>query len=185
MTQRNRTILFVLLALTLIAAWFAPEPGDDVVEVVSRDRPQNLPSTQNSTGPQRSATLAVVASAASQSSNKVLAIRPRTEAVDSSWAFDSRQSAKLKPKAEITPVVATNAPVESSEPPVLPFRVLGRYEDEQGTALFLQHNERNVIVRQGDVIADMYKVETISTNAAAIRYLPLDVLQNLEIGRSK
>ena len=69
-------------------------------------------------------------------------------------------------------------------PPPLPFRFMGRLDDSTKTRVFLERGERVYAVSTGDVIDGQYRIERIDASQLTFRYLPLDMPQNLAIGKS-
>ncbi|MBS1190541.1 MAG: hypothetical protein H6R10_2333 [Rhodocyclaceae bacterium] len=71
------------------------------------------------------------------------------------------------------------------KPPPLPFTYLGRLIDHGRVTVYLADaEERNLAVRQGDVLDGVYKVKRISPAAVTFVYLPTNEQQTLEIGRT-
>lgn len=66
--------------------------------------------------------------------------------------------------------------------PPLPFKYLGKVIDGDEIRVFLAHQGRHLIVRQGDKLDGKYVVEAIDGNRMRIRYLPLNEEQVLAIG---
>jgi hypothetical protein len=66
--------------------------------------------------------------------------------------------------------------------PPLPFRAIGRYEEDGETVFFLQHNERGIVVRVGDTVAEQYKVESVQGNLLTLTHLPTNQTQTLDVG---
>jgi hypothetical protein len=66
--------------------------------------------------------------------------------------------------------------------PPLPFQFIGKLEDSQQLQVFLQNGERLYVVRAGDVIDDVYKVDRISATEMSLVYLPLKFAQTLSVG---
>jgi hypothetical protein len=168
MKLRTTIVAFwAVLALTLTAVVLAPEAKQDAVLLAERPRVAAAARTD------------AVPSAAG--SARVLAIRPRggDEALASA-GFAPQQWTPPSPKA----AAATQAPPPPPPPmaPPLPFRVLGRYVEQEQVAIFLQHNEQNLVVRVGDTIAGDYKVERLEGATLTLRYLPLDQAQTLDVG---
>lgn len=69
-------------------------------------------------------------------------------------------------------------------PPPLPFTYLGKLIDEGRVTLYLAAEERNLAVRQGDVINGTYRVKRIAPTAITFVYIPMNKQQTLDIGRS-
>lgn len=89
------------------------------------------------------------------------------------------------------PVAPAVAPVAASPPreaspaaPALPFEYLGKLQRAQRTQVFLVRGERLYAVFEGDLIEDAYRVEKIADRVMTLRYLPLDVVQQLSVGSS-
>jgi hypothetical protein len=91
---------------------------------------------------------------------------------------------KPKPAAGAAPPgpVAV-VPLPPSAPP-LPFTYMGKLLSGQDTTIFLTQGERNLIVRQGDTIDSVYRVEHIADSGITLVYLPLDQRQTIFIGAS-
>jgi hypothetical protein len=89
-----------------------------------------------------------------------------------------------KPKlagAALPPAVAPPPP--PSAPPV-PFTYMGKLLSGQDAAVFLTQGERNLVVREGDTIDAVYRVEHIADSGITLVYLPLDQRQTIFIGES-
>lgn len=63
--------------------------------------------------------------------------------------------------------------------PPLPFRYLGSLEEGGERRLFLVHQERQWIVKEGDVVASQYRVDEIAPGRVVFTYLPLQTQQTL------
>lgn len=66
--------------------------------------------------------------------------------------------------------------------PPLPFKYMGKVIEDEEIRVFLAHQGRHLIVRQGDKLDRNYVVEAIDGNRMRIRYLPLNEEQVLAIG---
>ena len=80
-----------------------------------------------------------------------------------------------KPVA-VAPVVA------APSAPVLPFQFVGRLHNLGDEQVFLQSGEKLYVVRRGDVIDDIYRIEQISATELSLVYLPLHLSQTLSVG---
>jgi hypothetical protein len=175
--RTTRVLLGAALLLTLAAAWFAPsgETSGEVVQAAARRTAASQPAAAST-----AAGSAVAAFA------DVLPIRPRVlddgdDAPDAILFSSTQWSPSAAPAAALAPAPA--APAAAQVPP-LPFRVLGSYERAGKTVVFLQQNDQNHVVGVGDTIADTYKVESLDGATMKLRYLPLDQVQTLELGRT-
>jgi len=74
-------------------------------------------------------------------------------------------------------------PTSPQAPPPLPFVYIGRMVDGKRGAVFLTNSsgDRTWVVRVGDLIEDVYRVEDIRDTAMTLTYLPLYVRQELAL----
>lgn len=176
--RRLRLLLGAGLVVTLVAAWFAPPPKDETLML--SERAKNTPlatvdaqSTRNPPGRM-----------ASKSSLEVLNIRPRTTEIEDDAEggrlFASSQWAGSNKQVPVNAVA--DLPPPPPQAPPLPFLFLGRYEDAGQSAIFLQYNAQNLVVRQGDTLGEQYKVEKLDRTTLNLRYLPLNQVQSLDVG---
>lgn len=81
------------------------------------------------------------------------------------------------------PEIIQEAPKPTAPP--LPFRYMGRMQEEDGkTLVYLTQGARAYSVSQGDTIDGTYRVEGISPTQVTLVYLPLNIRQKLNIGRA-
>ncbi len=176
--NRSHWVLVIALGGTLLAAYFAPEASG---EVVLSERTKSPP-----------ATVAMVTNGGAHSSPRgqtsqavdVVAVRARAaeaEPENAAVLEPSQWSTSVSTPAPPTPAAApTSAPAPQAPP--LPFRAMGRYVEDGQVQVFLQHNDRNLVVRVGDTIADDYKVESLDGSTLTLRYLPLNQPQTIDVG---
>jgi len=72
-------------------------------------------------------------------------------------------------------------PPPPSAPP-LPFAYMGKLIEDGQMTVFLTKQDRNYVVKSGDTIDGMYKVEEVSARIMTLTYLPLKIKQTLMIG---
>lgn len=77
------------------------------------------------------------------------------------------------------------APPGPPEPPPLPFTYLGKLVDDGRVTVYLSEGERNLAVRQGEIINGTYRVKRISPTAVTFVYIPMNKQQTLDIGRAQ
>jgi hypothetical protein len=174
MKGRRATIITLALAATLTAAYFAPEANSGVEPTqrgkeASRDgagvrpREESLPRD------------------AGQKTGIALRDRSAEQDPDELAAFGPMEppAPAQKPAPALEP-----APVAPPAPkaPALPFRVLGRYVEDGRVQIFLQYNDRNLVVAVGDTVDNLYRIEALNGGTLTLRYLPLDAQQTLDIG---
>jgi hypothetical protein len=73
-------------------------------------------------------------------------------------------------------------PAPPSAPP-LPFTYVGKLLDGDKTLVFLSQQQRNLVVRQGDTIDNLYRVEQVTPDRVEFVYLPLKQKQTITFGR--
>jgi hypothetical protein len=73
-------------------------------------------------------------------------------------------------------------PPEAPKAPALPFKVLGRIIEGDAPVVFLAHQNRNLIAREGEQLDSTYLVERIEKNRMTLIYLPLAERQYLTLG---
>jgi hypothetical protein len=67
-------------------------------------------------------------------------------------------------------------------PPPMPFVLLGKMLEDGKPLVFMSKQERNLVVREGDVIDGTYRVDSILPPVMTLTYLPLNMKQNFPIG---
>ena len=87
-------------------------------------------------------------------------------------------------EAEAARRSAAPPPPSSPQAPPLPFTYMGRMIDGKRVAVFLTNGngDRTWVVRPGDKIDDVYRVDAIGEGTITLTYLPLDVRQELSLG---
>jgi hypothetical protein len=74
------------------------------------------------------------------------------------------------------------APPPPPSAPPLPFAYMGKLDESGATIVFLAMGERNLVVKPGDVIDNMYRLDQVSDNAVMLTHLPTGMQQSLPIG---
>ena len=97
------------------------------------------------------------------------------------FAIPVRKVTRTKPKPSAPVIVANAAPLPPPRAPSLPFKYMGKLLDGSGTMVFLIHGDRSLVVREGDTIDSVYRLERISENELVLTYLPMDQRQTMDI----
>lgn len=74
-------------------------------------------------------------------------------------------------------------PPPPPEPPPLPYAYLGKWTENDETLIVLSKQRENVLVRGGETLDDIYRVESVGESELVLRYLPLDVTQVLSFSK--
>jgi hypothetical protein len=167
---------WLLFAITLIAAWFAPDSNVDAVRL--SDHAQRLSTDTRTTN--RAEPVAAGRADANNSAPALLQIQERyIHNGDSVFAVPTWIRPKLleTPSAPAMPQLGQVSP---SAPP-LPFKFMGRYTEDGRPAVFLLQADLTWVAQEGEMVAGNYKVERIDSNSIQMRFLPLNVVQVLEL----
>jgi hypothetical protein len=74
------------------------------------------------------------------------------------------------------------APPPKPVAPPLPFTFIGRMIEEGQTAVFVSIQDRNQVLRVGDVIQNVWRVDSIDPTNMKLTYLPLNENKYLALG---
>lgn len=66
--------------------------------------------------------------------------------------------------------------------PPLPFAYMGKLMEEGAMTVFMTSQDRNYVVKSGDVIDGTYRVESITPSSLTLIYLPLNIKQSMTLG---
>lgn len=83
------------------------------------------------------------------------------------------------------PASTRPAPPPPPVAPPLPFRYQGRMTEGSSTVVFLTQGERVLVARQGDLLNNQYRVESIGPTAITFLFEPLKQRQTLSTGNTK
>lgn len=72
-------------------------------------------------------------------------------------------------------------PPPPSAPP-LPYAYMGKMIEDGHLTVFLTRQDRNYVVKAGETLEGMYKVESVTPQMMTLVYLPLNMKQTLMIG---
>ena len=75
-------------------------------------------------------------------------------------------------------------PPPPPQAPPLPFTFMGKLIDGEQVVVFLTNGARNWVVRAGDTIDGVYRVDAIGDERMRLTYLALDIPQELAVGES-
>jgi len=75
-------------------------------------------------------------------------------------------------------------PPPPPQAPALPFTFMGKLIDGEQVVVFLTNGARNWVVRAGDTIDGVYRVDAIGDERMRLTYLALDIPQELAVGES-
>jgi hypothetical protein len=91
--------------------------------------------------------------------------------------FGFRSWASSRPVVRAAPAAAPAAPV----PPPMPYRVAGQVVHDGTARVVLARDDRVLTVREGEMLDDDYRVESIKADGVTLVYLPLGVREQLPV----
>ncbi|MFM9434601.1 hypothetical protein ACFDR9_001660 [Janthinobacterium sp. CG_23.3] len=182
MTPRQLALAAALAGAAALLAFGDNRPDAGVAEAVVRGAaPAAAPAARR-----RAAAAAAAAAAAGEP--LVLALRPRAELVGNSGEpgefggaaapFLSQDWTPPPPK----PVVLAAPPPPPPSAPPLPFTVIGKAVGEGSWEVFLARADKTYVVRIKTVVDGQYRVDNIAPPFMTLTYLPLNQVQQLNIG---
>ncbi|MHB9837094.1 hypothetical protein Q8F57_019880 [Paraburkholderia terrae] len=171
MKRKHMILALVFLLCAALLAFGRTNPADQVVEAAPRA------SAHAATPSARAAGAETVG---------IAALRARTELIGSTTGehrelFGSRAMAPPLPSA--APAGAEIPPLPS-EPavPSLPFTYLGKQGADGNWEVYLTRGDETLIVRDQTVIDGSYRVDAIKPPTMTLVYLPLKLVQTIDIG---
>lgn len=128
-------------------------------------------------------------SAASAGDAPLMVIVPRQDLIAAPpEAHTPRRGRDLFSVRDWTPPPPPPSPPAPPPPPVappVPFRFVGKKLDAQQWEVYLTRGEFTFLVREGQVLEGMYRVEKIAPPTLTLTYLPLGQAQTLGIGEAQ
>ncbi len=174
MKQRHLLMGAALVGAAGLVLFGGQPAADGVARPVARPRPQAEPAP--------AAAPAKAAVADSGAGPRIFALRARAELLGEEGAgtaplFGSQNWNPPPPP----PSEAPPPPPPPSAPP-LPFTVIGKTLSDGQVEVFLVRGERSFVVRANSVIDGSYRVDSIKPPMMSLTYLPLNQVQQLNIG---
>ena len=94
--------------------------------------------------------------------------------------FSSQAGDLFSPKTWMPPPSDTKAPPPSAPP--LMFKYLGKVTEGDETRVFLALAEHNYIVKAGETINNLYRLDEVTDHTITFTYIPLNAKQMLSTG---
>jgi hypothetical protein len=110
---------------------------------------------------------------------EILALAPRTPEVGGKVLFAATSWTPPPPKPPPPP-----PPAPPTAPP-LPFKYVGKQRIAGGWEVFINQGEQVLVVRAGQSIDQVYRVESVKPPTMVLTYLPLDQTQSMSIGEAE
>ncbi|UOD27855.1 hypothetical protein INH39_20485 [Massilia violaceinigra] len=175
MTPRHLVMGAAVLAAAGLLVFGDNKPEPDVAEAVERSAPRAVAAR----------TSAVANPVAAPAEPAILRLAARDTLIGDDDAFGPGVfgSQNLNPPPAAPPVDNTPPPPPPppSAPP-LPFVFIGKAVGEGAWEVFLARGDKTYIVRNKMVIDGVYRVDAIAPPTLTLTYLPLNQVQQLNIG---
>lgn len=96
---------------------------------------------------------------------------------------EAKENVRQKVVLKLNPIISV-PPLEIQPPtaPKIPFKYIGKIWGDEEYQVFIEFNGKNLIIKEGDTIQQIYKVEKISPPTMTLTYLPMNILQSMPIG---
>jgi hypothetical protein len=175
-TGRRWLILGGLLTATFAAAaWIRDKPDKADTEIVAEVK----------TGPGRAQlpSPSGAPSASAQVDIEKLKARSLGESTHDPFAMEMPPPKKTTRATAAARSAAAVPPPPPTAPP-LPFTYMGKLLSGPDAKVFLALGDRNLVLREGDTVDSIYRVEKIAEGAITLVYLPLDQRQTIVTGES-
>jgi hypothetical protein len=191
MTPRLRhTVLGVaLVGAVLLVAFGNRAPDSEVAEAVERPAPARGAVTPVApVAPQPAPLAAQAAAPAPATGQQILALVPRATLIgDSDERFGGAENGAAGPfgQQDWTPPPPPPPPPAAAPPPVappLPFAFIGKSVGDGVWEVYLVRGDRTYVVHDKDTIDGSYRVDAIAPPVMTLTYLPLNQVQQLNIG---
>ena len=182
MTPRQLALAAALAAAAALAVLGDKTPASDVAEAVVRS-PASASAAPLASAPARRGGPAAAVEPS------ILALQPRAALIGEAGEFGAGGAASAiflsqdwtPPPPKPAPPPPPPPPPPPSAPP-LPFTFLGKAVGDGRWEVFLARGDKTYIVRSHTVIDGQYRVDAIAPPLLTLTYLPLNQVQQLNIG---
>jgi hypothetical protein len=141
-----------------VAAYFAPAPS-----------------------PQEAAESAVVSSAPGRAADAAPVALPERETIGKPRGEVFAQRSWAPPQQRARAKAAAEPPPPPPTPPAMPYRVAGKVVYEGGAHVVLAKGDQILWVREGETLADGYRVDAITPDRVTLTYMPLGIAQQIAV----
>ncbi|MDY7574746.1 hypothetical protein [Actimicrobium sp. CCI2.3] len=171
MTPRHLLMTAALLMAGALLAFGDRTPSSNVAEAVARTpvavtKPAASGTTATATGP------------------LIVALQPRGALLVADVQAGSSAETGLFAHTDWTPLPVAPAAVKPlpAEPPPMPLTYIGKAVSDGVLEVFLASADKTYVVTAKSVIDGVYRVESIAPPLLSLTYLPMNRLQQIQIG---
>jgi pyruvate/2-oxoglutarate dehydrogenase complex dihydrolipoamide acyltransferase (E2) component len=190
MKPRHMVLAASLAGAALLAVFGDKSPDAGVAEPVERAPAQARvqappPAVSSSAAPAAPAASAAGAPAAPTHASPILALIPREILIGNKDEQFGQGEHGVFGRQDWTPPPPPPAPAPPPPPPSappLPFTFIGKSVADGTWEVYLARGDRTYVVRDKAVIDGTYRVDAIAPPLLTLTYLPLNTVQQLNIG---
>jgi hypothetical protein len=168
MKPRHLILALGLAAAALVAVYGDKTPSNGVAEAVVRNKPATRAAPDSS--------------AAAGAGVFVLPLRARAELIGETQLAGAGVFGSQNWAPPPMPVAAQAGPPPAPVAPPLPFTYLGKALQDGSWEVYLARGSMTYIVRNKMVVDGAYRVDSITPPVLSLTYLPLNQVQQLNIG---
>ena len=191
MKPRHLVLGAALAGAALLAIFGDKSPGGEIAEAVERaPAARPVPSVSAAAANAAAVAAAVESAPAAGAANGaggtiILALVPRDTLIGDGDAQFRQDGKGVFGRQDWTPPPPPPQPAPPPPPPSappLPFTFIGKSLDEGAWEIYLARGDRTYVVRDKAVIDGTYRVDAIAPPILTLTYLPLNQVQQLNIG---
>lgn len=171
MKPRHIVLGLALASAALLAAFGDKTPSEPVAEAVERPAAPPVPVAASAQGP-----------APGAREPAILRLQPRDELVGDAGKADGEALFASQDWTPPPPPPPEPGPPPPPVAPRLPYTFIGKSLEEGKWEVYLASGERTHIAVEGGVIDGAWRVERIAPPLLTLTYLPLNQVQQLNIG---
>ncbi|MET3134885.1 hypothetical protein AAKU55_005188 [Oxalobacteraceae bacterium GrIS 1.11] len=173
MTPRQWSMVAALTGAAALALFGDKTPNTEVAEAVVR----------GTTAAARAPKAAKTAAKAEPVEAVILALRPRADLIGEAGEFGAADALFLSQNwTPPPPKPPPPPPPPAPSAPPLPFTYIGKAVGDGNWEVFLARGDQTYIVRNQSVIDGAYRVDSIAPPLLKLTYLPLNQVQQINIG---
>ncbi|MGJ7917497.1 hypothetical protein ACI48D_18725 [Massilia sp. LXY-6] len=184
MKPRHLVLGAALTGAALLAVFGDRSPDGEVAEAVERaPGPRPPPPAPAAAAPAPTAVTASTGTGAGRTT--ILALVPRETLIGDSDGNFRQGEHSVFGRQDWTPPPPPPAPAPPPPPPSappLPFTFIGKSLADGAWEVYLARGDRTYVVRDQAVIDGIYRVDAIAPPMLTLTYLPLNKVQQLNIG---
>ena len=184
MKPRHLLLGAALAGAALLAIFGDRSPGSEVAEAVERaPRPRAAPLAPSAVAASTAA--ATPAAAEGAGGPRILALIPREALIGDGEAGFRQGENGVFGRQDWTPPPPPPQPAPPPAPPSappLPFTFIGKAVANGAWEVYLTRGDRTYVVRDNSLIDGTYRVDAIAPPLLTLTYLPLNQVQQLNIG---